>query len=132
MAARGYRISRAIGCWGALRSEERLVASLTATPQSGVRSGAERILLFWTSSWPPHSFSNCKHCGMLNLEYRPCTPVTKKSNTSHSSVFFSRSVLSCMRIPARSLPCSQSGHCSFRKSGLYELVCLRQMFVRGG
>ena len=43
MAARGNRMSGANDCWGTLRSEERFVASLTATPRSGVRSGADRI-----------------------------------------------------------------------------------------
>ena len=41
-AARRDRKLRANDCWGTLRSEERLVASLTATPRSGVRSGAVR------------------------------------------------------------------------------------------
>ena len=50
----------------------------------------------FTSSTP---FSNYKHCGMLSLEYSPCTAVMKKSNTSYSSLFLSRSVLSCMKIP---------------------------------
>ena len=56
MAARDYRMSGAIGCWGTLWSEERLVASLTETPRSGVRSGTERIPFFWTPSWPAHPF----------------------------------------------------------------------------
>ena len=87
---------------------------------------------FWTSSWPAHSFSNYKHCDMLNLLYSPCTAAMKKINTSYSSVFLSWPVLSCMRIPARSLPCSRSGFCSFREGDLCELVQLRQVFVRGG
>ena len=36
----GARMSGAIDCWGMLWSEERLMASLTATPRRGVRSGA--------------------------------------------------------------------------------------------
>ena len=63
-AARGDWKLGANCCWGTLRSEERLVASLTATPWSGVRSGAERIPVFWS--------------GMLNLECSPCTAVMKK------------------------------------------------------
>ena len=43
MAVRGYRMSVATGCWRTLWGEERLVAILTATPRSAVRSGAERI-----------------------------------------------------------------------------------------
>ena len=50
MAARGDKMSGANGCWGTLWSEERLVASLTATPRSGVRSGAEGIPVFWAPS----------------------------------------------------------------------------------
>ena len=46
MAARVYRMSGSTGCWGTLWSKERLVASLTATPRSGVRFGAERIPVF--------------------------------------------------------------------------------------
>ena len=45
MAARGDRKLGASGCRGTLWSEECLVASLTATPWSGVRSGAERIAI---------------------------------------------------------------------------------------
>ena len=41
-AAQGYRKSGANDCWETRWSEERLVVSLTATPRSGVRSGAER------------------------------------------------------------------------------------------
>ena len=46
MAARGDRILRANGCWGTLWSEERLVASLTATPRSRVQSGAMKIPVY--------------------------------------------------------------------------------------
>ena len=54
-AARGDRKSRANSGWGTPWSEECLVASLTATPRSGVRPGAERIPVFWTSSTNPPS-----------------------------------------------------------------------------
>ena len=43
MAARGDWKLGVNGCRVTLWSEKRLVASSTATPQSGVRSGAERI-----------------------------------------------------------------------------------------
>ena len=45
----GARMSGAIDCWGMLWSEERLMASLTATPRSGVRSGAGTV---FTASTP--------------------------------------------------------------------------------
>ena len=57
MAARGDRISGVNGCWGTPWSEERLVASLTATPRSGVRSGAERTPVFWAPSAPFTNYS---------------------------------------------------------------------------
>ena len=41
----GARMSGAIDCWGLLWSEERLMASLTAAPRSGVRSGAGTIFM---------------------------------------------------------------------------------------
>ena len=41
----GARMSGAIDCWGMLWSEERLMASLTATPRSGVRSGAGTVFM---------------------------------------------------------------------------------------
>ena len=55
------------------------------------------------------------------------------SNTSYlyNSVFLSRSVLSCVRIPARSLPLL-SKRCSLREGGLCELVqCGRSLFGEG-
>ena len=55
------------------------------------------------------------------------------SNTSYlyNSVFLSWSVLSCMRIPARSLPLL-SKRCSFSEGGLCELVhCGRCLFGEG-
>ena len=51
-AARGERKLGANGCWERLWSKERLVASLTATPRSGVRSGGERVPVFWAPSSP--------------------------------------------------------------------------------
>ena len=65
-------------------------------------------------------FFKLLHCGMLNIEYSPCTAVMKKSNTSYSSVFVLRPVLSCIRTPA----CSRSrrGCSSLREGGLCELV----------
>ena len=54
-ATRGDLKLGANGCWGTRWSEERLVASLTATPKSSVRSGAERIPVFWTPSDRPSS-----------------------------------------------------------------------------
>ena len=39
------RVSGAIDCWGILWSEERLMASLTATLRSGVRSGAGTVFM---------------------------------------------------------------------------------------
>ena len=42
---KGVRMSGAIDCWGMLWSEERLMASLTATPRSGVRSGAGTVFM---------------------------------------------------------------------------------------
>ena len=50
-------MSGAIGCWGTLSSEERLVASLAVTLWSGVRSGAERIPVFWAGSSPFTDYS---------------------------------------------------------------------------
>ena len=66
--------------------EERLVASLTATPPSGVRSGAG------TGS-TPHRLQ----CGMLNLEE---SQLYRRNQTSSSAVL-SWYVLSCTRISAR-------------------------------
>ena len=57
MAARGDGKLRAFGCWRMLWIEECLVASLTATPRSGVQSGAGTV-------FTPHRLQ----CGMLNLE----------------------------------------------------------------
>ena len=54
-AAQGDRKSGANGCWGTPWSDVRLVASLTATSRSGVRLGAERKFVFWTSSLNPPS-----------------------------------------------------------------------------
>ena len=96
--------------------------------------GTERIPVLWTpSTWPTHSSSSttvwyadfkglCKSC---------CTTVMQKSNTSFSSVFLSRSALSCMRKPARSFPYPRRGCCSFRDGRLCELVHSRQISVRG-
>ena len=55
------------------------------------------------------------------------------SNTSYlyNSVFLSRYVLSCTRVPARSLPLL-SKRCSFREGGLCELAhCGRCLFGEG-
>ena len=41
----GARMSGAIDCWGMLWSEELLMARLTATPRSGVRSGAGTVFM---------------------------------------------------------------------------------------
>ena len=57
MTSRGDRKLGANGCWGTLCSEKRLVASLTATSRSGVRSGAKRIPVFWTPSSPFTNYS---------------------------------------------------------------------------
>ena len=67
-------------------------------------------------------------CGTLVL----CVPLycCNYSNTSYlyNSVFLSRSVLLCMRIPARSLPLI-SKRCSFREGDLSKLVhCNRCLF----
>ena len=130
--ARGDRKLAANGCWRTLWSEERLVANLTATPRSGVRSGAERIPVFWTPSAHPSSSATMWYADFKRLCESCCTAVMQKSNTSYSFVFFSRSVLSCIRISARSLPCSQSGCCSFWEGDLQELAHPKQMFVWGG
>ena len=64
-AARGDRKLGANGCWEMLWSEERLVASLTATPRSGVRSGVVRIPVFLG---PVFTLLQLLHCGMLVLK----------------------------------------------------------------
>ena len=64
-------------------------------------------------------------------EYSPCTAVMKKSNTWCSSVFLPRSVLSCMRIPARSLPYSRNGVLSGRAAYANSCICGRCLFGEG-
>ena len=68
-AARGDRKLRANGCWETLWSEERSVASLTATPRSGVRSGAVRTPVVLGTIF---KLFQLLHSGMLILE---CTLV---------------------------------------------------------
>ena len=70
-------------------------------------------------------------CGVLILSvYLYCC---NNSNTSYlyNSVFLSRSVLSCMRIPARSLPLLLK-RCAFREGGLCKFVhCGTCLFGEG-
>ena len=51
---------------------------------------------------------------MLFWKSSPCTAVIQYNSTSYSSVFLSRSMVSCIRIPARRAPCSRSECASFR------------------
>ena len=71
-AAQGDRKLGATGCWGTLWSEERLVASLKATPRSGVGSGAKRIPVFW--AWSSNS-SSPTTVWCADFKVYPCTAV---------------------------------------------------------
>ena len=128
-AARGYRMSGAMGCRGASWSEQLDGKKLHGALENAI--GTERILVFWTPSAHPSSSATVWYADFKGLCKSCCAGVMQKSNASYSLVFLSQSVLSCMTIPARSLPCSRSRCCSFREGGLCKLVHSRQVFVRG-
>ena len=66
----GARISGAIDCWGMPWSEERLMASLTATPRRDVRSGAGTVFIASTpflqlqASWYSEFVAKPLYCCM--------------------------------------------------------------------
>ena len=95
------------GCWEILWSEEYLVASLTATPRSSVRSGAKRIPVLWA----PSTLHRLQY-GMLILSvHLYCCDY---SNTSFDPVTFWE--------PTRSLPYSRNGVLSGR--AVYANSCI--------
>ena len=120
MAARGFRISGAIGCRGASWSEACREGTLWSVMRRarGALFSRYRLHIFFI-------YDSVVCCLLYYCEQKTNTPYL------YNSVFVSRSVLSWMRIPTRSLPCSRRGCCSFREGGLCELVRLRQVFVRG-
>ena len=70
---------------------------------------------------------NYKNCGIMLISKGLCrTDVLLHcfSSTSYSSVFFTWSVVLCIRIPARSRPYSRSKYYSFWNGGLRELIQL--------
>ena len=123
MAARGYWKLRAIGCRGASWSEQVDGKELRRALESAI--GTERNPVFWTSSARPSSSATAWCADFKGLCKSCCTAVMQKSTTSYSSVFLSRSVLSCIRISAHSFPCSRSECCLFSEGCRRELVHLR-------
>ena len=129
--ARGDRKLGANGCWGTTWREERLVASLTATPRSAVRSEAERIPVFWTSSTRPHSPTTVWYA---DFKVYPCTTVI--TVVSHMTLFFLlyskviRSELTLVVLSGRAVSKNSCirGRCLFEEGGLRELV---QLVIRG-
>ena len=112
-AARGDRKLGANGCRGASWSEQLDGKELRGA--LGIVIGTERVPVFWTPSAHPSLSATVWNADFKGLCMSCYIAVMQKSNTSYSSVFISRCVLSCIRISARSLPCSRSGRCSFRE-----------------
>ena len=103
MAARGYWKLGAVDCQGASWSEQLDDKELRGALGSAI--GTERISISRTSSAHPSSSATVWYAVFIGLYKSCCTTVIQKSNTPYSSVFLSRSVRSCIRISARSLPC---------------------------
>ena len=123
-AARGDRKLGASGCWGTPWSEERLVASLTAAPRSGVRSGAKRVPVFWT---PCTRLPSPTTVWYADSKVCPCTAVSTVE--SHLTLFFLPHSKVWV-LYALSLFSKQT--LFFREGGPRDLVHLREVFVWGG
>ena len=85
----GPRMSGAIDCWGMLWSEECLMASLTATPRSGVPSGAGTVFMASTpflqlqALWYAEFVVKPLYCYMWysNISCDPCIRLVNRTSS---------------------------------------------------